>query len=169
MSTRSTQLVTFRLGEDHFAADIHVVERVLRYQQPTPLPNCPPWVQGMIEYQDRIVPVIDLRKRFEMPATPVVPETRILIFTVDGYWIATIVDAVLEVTTPLKDEMTPPPPLFRGLTSDYLHGIVRRGERLVIVLDASRLLSTSERLRLDQAVDERLVIERTSDTALTDA
>src|SRR5581483_1847383 len=55
------QVVTFRLADDYFAADIFAVERVLRYTRPTPVPNLPDWVDGVIEYQGRVVPVIDLR------------------------------------------------------------------------------------------------------------
>ena len=147
----ASQIVTFRLAEDLFAADIYSVERVLKHQPPTSIPNVPDWIEGVIDYQGRVVPVINLRRRFELPAAPVANETRILVFNAGGEWIAAIVDAALEVSALDAANLQPPPPLFRGIAGEYLKGIVRRGERLVIFLDVERLLSTSDRLRLDAA------------------
>ena len=146
-----SKIVTFRLGDDLFAADIYSVERVLRYQQTTPVPNVPEWIEGVIDYQNRVVPVINLRRRFEMPAAPIGGDTRILIFNVGGEWIGGIVDAVLDVASLDAGKLAPPPPIFRGLAGEYLLGIVRRGDRLVVFLDVARLLSTGERLVLDEA------------------
>jgi purine-binding chemotaxis protein CheW len=147
------QIVTFRLGDDLFAADIYSVERVLRYQAPTPVPNVPSWIEGVIEYQGRVVPVINMRRRFEMKPAEVLNETRILILNSGGDWIAAVVDSVTEVAPVDPAKMSPPPPLFRGLAGEYLRGIVRRGDRLVVFLDVNRLLSTNERLTLDQATE----------------
>ena len=67
MTTETNKLVTFRLGEDHFAADIFSVERVLRYAVPTPVPDMPAYIEGVIDYQGRVMPVVNLRLRFELP------------------------------------------------------------------------------------------------------
>ena len=91
----AAQIVTFRLGEDLFAADINDVERVLRYSEPTPVPNVPDWVQGVIEYRSQVVPVIDLRVRFELEATPPSNTTRLMVLSSAGAWIAAVVDAVI--------------------------------------------------------------------------
>ena len=150
-ATDRSQIVTFRLGEDLFAADIYSVERVLRFQEPTPIPNVPAWIEGVIEYQGRVVPVINLRRRFEMPPRAAANDTRILVFNTGGEWIAATVDAVLDVSSLDTARVAPPPPLFRGLAGEYIKGIVRREARLVIFLDVDRLLSTNERLLLEQA------------------
>ncbi|MGQ0640341.1 MAG: chemotaxis protein CheW [Gemmatimonadaceae bacterium] len=152
-SSGNIRLVTFRLGDDLFAAPIEAVERVLRYQSPRSVPNLPPWIGGVVEYGERIVPVIDLRRRFELPPTPVTPSMRLLVLTTGGEWTAVLVDAVLDVRTVYAADLVPPPPLFRGLSAEYLRGVIRRDEQLVIVLDSDRLLSASERLVLASAVD----------------
>ena len=146
-----SKIVTFRLGEDFFAADIYSVERVLRYQAPTPIPNVPHWIEGVIEYLGRVVPVIDLRRRFELEAAPVEAQTRILVFNAGGEWVAALVDAVLEVSGLDPAAVSPPPSLFRGLSAEYLKGIVRRKDRLVVLLDVGRLLSSTDRLALEAA------------------
>jgi purine-binding chemotaxis protein CheW len=153
MSAIAQQLVTFRLGDDFFAADIYSVERVLRYQAPTSIPNVPEWVDGVIEYRGRIIPIIDLRLRFGLERTPPRPESRILVFSVGKEWIGAVVDAVLEVATPSSDQLAPPPPFFRGLSAEFLRGVVRRNDRLIVFLEVTKLLTADERLMLEQAAD----------------
>jgi purine-binding chemotaxis protein CheW len=151
MSTEADKLVTFRLGEDLFAADIYSVERVLRYTAPTPVPDMPAYIEGVMDYQGRVVPIVNLRLRFELPAAPAVSETRTLVLNVAGEWIGVVVDAVTEVASYDKAAVSAPPKLFRGLSAEYLKGIVRRGDRLVIFLDVDHLLSSSERISLQEA------------------
>ena len=150
----ASQIVTFRLGDELFAADIFSVERVLRYTPPTPVPNVPAWIEGVIDYQGRVVPVINLRKRFELPVAPVPADARILVMTVEDEWVAATVDAVLDVTVLDAGRLAPPPALFRGLEASYVRGVVRRAERLVVLLDVGRLFSTDERIVLERPLEE---------------
>lgn len=152
MNTETTKLVIFRLGDDLFAADIFAVERVLRYQQPRGVPDVPPWIEGVIEYQKTVIPVINLRRRFELADRAPAADTRIIVLTCSGEWIGVVVDAVLEVSSVDPNSISPAPNFFRGLAGEYLKGIVRRaqGERLVIALDVDHLLTSSERIALEQ-------------------
>jgi len=154
MKIDTTKLVTFRLGDDLFAADIFAVERVLRYQPPTSVPDMPAWVEGVVEYQKRVVPVVSLRRRFELEDVPVKPETRILVLNTGGEWIGAVVDAVIEVSGVQQEHISEPPVFFRGLAGQFLKGIVRNGEKLVIVLDVGRLLAETGRLVLERAAAE---------------
>jgi purine-binding chemotaxis protein CheW len=156
MKTEADKLVTFRLGEDAFAADIFAVERVLRYATPTSVPDMPDYIEGVMDYQDRVVPIVNLRRRFEMPRVEARAETRILILHGGGEWVGVVVDAVTAVTSFDPTSVAAPPKMFRGLAGEYLKGIVRMGERLVILLDVEKLLSSTERIALEQASDEVL-------------
>jgi purine-binding chemotaxis protein CheW len=151
MSTETNKLVTFRLGEDHFAADIFSVERVLRYSAPTSVPDMPAYIEGVVDYQGHVVPIVNLRVRFELPRMDAVAETRTLVLNVGGEWIGVVVDAVTEVASFDRAALQAPPKMFRGLAGDYLKGILRRGERLVIFLDVDKLLSSTERIALQEA------------------
>lgn len=153
---RIAKIVWFRLGTDYFAADIFSVERVLRYQPPTAVPNVPEWIEGVIEYQGRVVPVVSLRRRFQLPAVPATPETRVLVLKSGDDWVGAVVDAVLEVASFDESLLSPPPPLFRGLAGEYLRGIVRLEDRLLIYLNVERLLSSDERLALERVSAEAL-------------
>ena len=153
-ATDRMQIVTFRVGEDLFAADVHSVERVLRYAQPRSIPNVPAWLQGVIDYRGRVVPVIDLRQRFELSASETGAATRILVLVMGDEWVGAVVDAVFEVATVTPADVAPPPALFRGVAGEYLRGVVRRDGQLVVLLDVARVLSSNDRLALGRAADE---------------
>ena len=152
MTAALQQVVTFRLGDDRFAGDVAAVERVLRYTKPTALPNLPAWLEGVIEHQGKVVPVVDLRARFGLERRDPRPETRIIIFATGEEWIGAVVDAVLEVATIPADRVAEPPKVFRGLKAAYLRGLVRQDDGLIIFLDVPHLLNASERLELKRAV-----------------
>jgi len=144
------RIVTFRLGRELFAADILSVERVLRYEPPRAIPNVPDWIEGVFEYEGRVVPVVDLRRRFGLaePDAAATAPARVLVFSAAGDWVAVIVDAVLDVRPMNPAELVAPPRLFRGLSAEYLRGLIRRDGQLVVVLDVDRLLSADEHLAL---------------------
>jgi purine-binding chemotaxis protein CheW len=153
------QVVTFRVAEEQFAADVAAVERILRYERPVGVPHLPEWVEGVLEYQGRVVPVIDLRRRFQLERgeggdadeTRADGDGRVIVFAVGSEWVGAVVDAVLEVTAVPTEQVSPPPSLFRGLSADYLRGLVRRDDgRMLIFLEVDRLLTATERLRLEQ-------------------
>lgn len=150
----STQIVTFCVGEDTFASDVCAVERVIEYQRPKAVPNVPDWIEGIIEYQSRVVPTINLRRRFELPSAASGAAMRIIVFNIETEWMAAVVDSVHEVRTVDAAELSAPPPIFRGLPCEYLRGILRDGDRLIIYLDISRLLSTTERVMMREAAGE---------------
>ncbi len=156
-SGAAAQIVTFRVGDDLFAADVRTVERVLRYSAPTPVPNVPPWVAGVIEYQKRVLPVIDLRVRFGLAAADATRDTRTLVINTESGWVAGVVDAVLDVTSVERERIEPSPPLFRGFAAEYLHGIVRRDGQLVLLLAAERILSATDMALLSRMGDDPVV------------
>jgi purine-binding chemotaxis protein CheW len=104
-----------------------------------------------MDYQGRVVPVVNLRRRFELPAAPSGAATRILVLNVSGEWIGVVVDGVTEVAAFDRSSLSAPPKLFRGLAREYVKGIIRRGERLLIYLDVEYLLSSTERIALQDA------------------
>lgn len=151
MNAETNKLVTFRLADDLFAADVFAVERVLRYQSPRSIPDVPRWIEGVIEYQQRVIPVLNLRRRFELPERPPAPDTRIVVLNAHGEWIGIVVDSVVEVSSVEASMISPAPSFFRGIAGEYLKGILRRreGERLVIMLDVEKLLTATERIALE--------------------
>ena len=87
-TAESTRLVTFRLGQHLFAAEIHAVQRVLRHEPPRALPDMPDWMEGVVDYQGTVVPVIDMRRRFGLPATTPGPQSRLMVCSASGGQVA---------------------------------------------------------------------------------
>jgi purine-binding chemotaxis protein CheW len=147
------QLVIFRLGAELFAADVFAVERVLRYTPPSSVPGVPRWIEGVMPYRDTVIPVVDMRRRIELADAPITPETRMLVFTGTGGWIGAIVDSVTEVAVVPAASVTPPPPLFHGLPAQFMRGIAKVGEQVVVVLDIDRVLTSTDRLEFERIVE----------------
>lgn len=144
------QVVTFRVGRQEFAFDILQVERILRYTPPSPLPKAPPFLEGVMQYGEGAVPVIDLRKRFELEAT-IREETRTMILELETERVAVLVDEVREVMRVDSTTIAAPGAVVSGLAAAYIAGIISRPGRTIIILNARKLLSSTERLALDQA------------------
>ena len=142
------QVVTFRVGPQEFAFDILQVERILRYTAPSPLPKASNFLEGVMPYGDGAVPVLDLRKRFELDAA-IREETRMMVLELETQRVAVLVDEVREVMRVDTTTITAPGPVVRGLAAAYISGIITRPGRTVIILNARKLLSATERMELD--------------------
>jgi purine-binding chemotaxis protein CheW len=141
------QVVTFRVGGQEFALDILQIERILRYTAPTPLPKAPAFLEGVVQYEGGAVPVVDLRKRFELAAA-IREETRLMVLDLEDQRIGVLVDEVREVLRVDSTTISAPGPMVSGLAAAYISGIITRPGRTIIILNARRLLSSTERLAL---------------------
>jgi purine-binding chemotaxis protein CheW len=148
------QVVTFRVGSQEFAFDILQIERILRYEPPSPLPRAPEFLEGVVPYAGGAVPVVDLRKRFELEA-PIRDETRLMIVDLGEHRVGVLVDEVREVLRVDSRTISAPGPVVRGLAAAYISGLVTRPGRTIIILNARKLLSSTERLALSATGDAR--------------
>lgn len=141
------QLVVFRVGSQAFALNIFQVERVLRYQEATPVPGAPPFLDGVFPHGDRTIPLVDLRKRFGEPAR-VRDDTRVIVLSQDDGGVGIVVDAVLAVRKVAAEDIVPPSPLLRGLAAECVQATVTADRRTIVLLAAGRLLTTTEQVAL---------------------
>lgn len=141
------QLVVFRVDAQEFALDILQVERILRYTAPSPLPKAPEFLEGMVRYGEVAVPVVDLRKRLEV-AAPIREETRVMIVELEQQRVGVIVDEVREVLRVDSARIEAPPAMVRGLAAAYINGILTLPERTVVLLNARKLFTSTERVAL---------------------
>ncbi len=139
------QLVTFRLGKEEFSMDILKVQEIIRHMELTRVPRTPDFVDGVINLRGRVIPVLDLRKRFGLPADEKTNETRIIVVDVDNRTVGLKVDAVSEVLRLPADTVEPPPSLVTGIESDYIMGVGKLEGRLIILLDVAKILTRTER------------------------
>lgn len=148
-----SRVVMFRVGRDLFATDVLAVERVTRYQVPRQVPNLPSWIEGIVELDGRVVPVVDLRRRLGVPALEggMNPAARLLLLSVEDQWCALVVDQVLDVRAHAAEDVAPPPPLVRDNAGALVLGTLRRGDDLALLLDVIQLFSPNERADLRRA------------------
>lgn len=139
------QLVTFRLGNEEFSLDILRVQEIIRHMELTRVPRTPEFVDGVINLRGRVIPVLDLRKRFGLPSDEHTSETRIIVVDVDNRTVGLKVDAVSEVLRLPADTVEPPPAIVTGAESDYIKGVGKLDGRLLILLDVEKILSRTER------------------------
>ena len=142
------QLVTFRLGSEEYGIDIMKVQEIIRIQSITRVPQMPVFIEGVINLRGSVIPVLDLRKRFEMDASAIGHEARIVIVNVDGRTVGVIVDAVSEVKRLSESQIEPPPPVVAGIGHEYLRGVGKLDGRLIILLDLEQILSHEEKAGL---------------------
>ena len=138
------QLVTFKLGNEEFALDILKVQEINRIVEITKVPKAPDFVEGVINLRGRVIPIVDIRKKFHLNIREATKETRIIVVNIMNKTIGLIVDSVSEVLRINSSTIQPPPPLIAGLDSDYIKGVGKLDERLIILLDIDKIFTTGE-------------------------
>jgi purine-binding chemotaxis protein CheW len=138
------QLVTFGIGEEEFGIDILKVQEIIRTMAITKVPNSPPYVEGVINLRGKVIPVIDLRGRFNMEYRAHDGHTRIIVLQIHGMIVGFVVDEVSEVLRIQSNTVEPPPPVVSGIESEYIKGVGKLDDRLLILLDLDKLIPVEE-------------------------
>ena len=144
---QDVQLVIFKLANEDYGLPIQKVQEIKRMVPVTKLPQTPEFMEGIINLRGRVIPVVDLRKRFGLVAKPAEDDTRIMIIDIGGQTVGIIVDAVNEVVQMPGASIDPPPPTFI-LEAQYIEGIGKMEDRLVILLNIDRILTSQEAIQL---------------------
>jgi purine-binding chemotaxis protein CheW len=150
-SGEERQLVVFQLGAELYGVDIARVHEIIRLQSITRVPRAPSFVEGVINLRGKVIPVVDLRRRFGLPTTEHTRATRTVVVEIGDQVVGIIVDSVSEVLRVSTSTIEPPSPVVAGIDSEYLHGIAKLPERLVILLDLDRVLAREERRAIEVA------------------
>ena len=145
------QLVTFRLGDEEYGVDILKVHEIDRMMDITEVPNAPPSIEGVINLRGKVIPVINLRKKFNLPDREADGRTKIVVVDI-GTSAGMIVDSVSEVLRISSDIVEPPPPMTAGVSSEYIRGVGKLKDRLLILLDIEKLLGADEKANTANAV-----------------
>ncbi|MBP2652652.1 MAG: cheW 2 [Firmicutes bacterium] len=148
-SINELQLVVFSLATEEYGLLITKVQEINRIVPITKLPQTPNFMEGIINLRGRVIPIIDLRKRFQLKVSDYDEDTRIIIVEVAGQTVGVIVDAVTEVVCLSKALVEPPPPSFI-LDAEYVDGIGKFDERLLILLNIDKILTSQEEIILKQ-------------------
>jgi purine-binding chemotaxis protein CheW len=144
------QLVSFRIGGEEFGLDILRVQEIIRIQELTRVPNSPSFVDGVINLRGKVIPVIALRKRLGLDELAHDKQTRIVVIEVQGTVLGFIVDSVSEVLRITADTVEPPPRLGK-VEREYVSGVGKLDNGLLILLDVDRLMDDSEQFSATNA------------------
>ncbi len=142
------QLVVFELANEHYGVDIAAVEGIIKMQLITVVPHAPSFVEGVTNLRGSVLPVIDLRKRFNLPPEETTKNSRIVVITIDTVKVGMIVDAVSEVLRVSEDAIEPTPPIITTVDSAFITGIAKLEGRLIILLDLAKVLSINEQAKI---------------------
>ncbi len=142
------QLVSFVVENEEFGVDILKVQEIIRTVNITRVPKAPEFVEGVINLRGKIVPVIDLRKRFGATKRERDNETRIVVVELAGKVVGFLVDRVKEVIRVERNIIEPPPELATSINSSYITGVAKLRDRLLILLDLDKVLSSDEQKRI---------------------
>jgi purine-binding chemotaxis protein CheW len=144
------QLVSFNIGTEEFGIDILKVQEINRMVDITRVPRAPDFVEGIINLRGKVIPIIDIRKRFNMELAEQDKNTRIVVVDISGQVMGMVVDSVSEVLRIPASTLEPTPEVVTSIDSDYIRGVAKLEDRLLIYLDLSKILSGDERHSLAQ-------------------
>lgn len=147
------QLVVFALEDQRYALHLSAVERIVRAVEMTPLPKAPEIVIGVINVQGRIIPVFNIRRRFYLPEREIELSDQLIIANTARRTVALVVDTVDGVIERLSEEVTPADQVLPRI--EYVEGIVKLENGLVLIHDLDKFLSIDEGTKLDEALNDR--------------
>jgi purine-binding chemotaxis protein CheW len=133
------QLVSFKIGEEEFGVDILKVQEINRMLEVTRVPNAPEYVDGVINLRGKVIPIIDLRRRFGMERKEKDKNTRIVVVELSGKVVGFVVDGVSEVLRIPKSVTEPPPAIVAGIEAEYITAVGKLEDRLLILLDLEKV------------------------------
>jgi len=146
------QFVVFKLGQEKYGVDILNVGTISEYLDITKVPDAPYYVEGMINLRGDIIPVINLKKRFNMAESEISDETRIIIYSIDGIDIGFLVDEASQVLRVDEKDIEPTPAILRGQEREYISGVGKYENHIIILLDFSKVLNEAERAEITKLV-----------------
>lgn len=140
------QLVSFTLDEVEYGVDILSVHEILRIPEMTRLPNTPGFIKGVINLRGNVIPVVDVRERFGFPPADLTELTRIIVVESDDKQTGLLVDNVSQVIRIRDVNIDPPSILIEGVSEDFITGVGRLKDRLIVILSLSNIIFSDEEI-----------------------
>lgn len=145
------EFLTFTLGPEEYAIDILKVQEIRGYEQPTTIANAPAFIKGVINLRGTIVPVVDLRIKFQVGKAEYTPFTVVIILNIANRIVGMVVDSVSDVTSMKPEQIRPAPEFAASVDTRYIQGLGTLEGRMLIVVDIGRLMLSSEMALVDEA------------------
>jgi len=158
------KFITFALGREKFGISIDEVKEIIADYDIVPLPRTPDFIEGIISLRGDIIPVVDMRARFEMESRESDEETRVIVLEMADFAVGIQVDNVYEVLKLPEEAIEPPPRLVGGLKGDYIDGVAEAKGKLTIILNLDEIFSATEKIAMKEGLD----IDETLDTEINE-
>ena len=152
----SNQLLTFKLGNETYGIQINNVREILTYPVVTPIPDASRWVKGVINLRGEVAPIIDLRVRFNINNEPSYTERTIVVAvkTHDSRMIGLVVDEVSDMENVDLEKLYPAPDMGTSIAPEYLKGLFKKEESMIVILDIDRILDKAEMQKLSLKIEQ---------------
>jgi len=147
---KERQVVAFALGSETYGVDINKVKEIIPIQKIVPVPRAPVFVEGIINLRGKVIPVLDLRKHFGFEKKALDPNQRIVLTEVSDENVGVIVDSVSSVIRIPEDSIEPPASVIVGEEIEYIQGIAKLGDNLIVLLDLTRIISDAQKRTLKE-------------------
>ena len=143
-----SKFAVFNISGEEFGIELGRIAEIVKFQKSTPLPKVPAFISGVINIRGDVIPLVDLRKR--LGVEPSHSQGRIIITKIHEEKIGLLVDAVKEIVSIKKESIASTPSFFKGLKSEYIIGIGKVADRLIVILNLDNLLSSEEMILLGE-------------------
>lgn len=150
LSGEVVQVVSFKLGGEEYGVDISQVQEIIRMVEITHVPRAPRFMEGVINLRGQLIPIIDLRTRFGMSRIEASKSTRIIVTEIGSKRVGIVVDSVSEVLNIPIENVEDAPEMIAGVGTEYIQGVGKMDERLIIMLDLTMVISGEEKQQLEQ-------------------
>lgn len=143
-SENEVQLVVFKLGQEEYGISILQVQEIKKMTDITRVPHTPDYLRGVINLRGSVLPVLDLKIRLDLEPDDITDDTRIIIVKIDDIAVGMIVDAVSEVMALSKENIEPPQSVVSGIAANYLDGVGKMDNRLLILLNLEAIIGIGQ-------------------------
>ena len=142
------QFISFSVGQEEYGLELLRVKEVIRLREITWLPKAPSFVKGIINLRGDVIPIIDLRDKFGMETREETAQTRVIVVEVEGRLMGMVVDSASQVVRIPADQIDPPPPVLGGFSQQFITGVGKTEDKLVILLNTDAILTVDEKVAL---------------------
>jgi len=142
------QFISFSVGDEEYGLELLTVKEVIRVREITWLPKAPSFVKGIINLRGDVIPIIDLRDKFGLEPREQTAQTRVIVVEVEGRLMGMVVDSASQVVRIPVDQIDPPPPVLGGFSQEFITGVGKLDDKLVILLNADAILTVDEKVAL---------------------
>ncbi|MBY0237755.1 MAG: chemotaxis protein CheW [Burkholderiaceae bacterium] len=138
------EFLAFKLGKEEYGIDILKVQEIRGYEAVTRIASAPEFIKGVINLRGIVIPVVDMRIKFQLGEAVYDQFTVVIILNINGRVVGMVVDAVSDVTTLMQEQIKPSPEMGTAFSNEYIIGLGTIDERMLILVDIDRLMSSPE-------------------------